>query len=253
MFSMDHATPTDRCEGDDECRLVVCDIVQTSMLQVERPGCFVDICELHFPAVVPYADIYSIEIRSDPYPSAFIDGNVLNTQSLSSSSTHCNDVPFSVAPMSRVFVITIGAQAAAVRRRGGRLVSFMFFIPLSTITEQIRSKSTFQPHVIEDLSMERDLFEILPAPGPRRDIAAVWSQWGPNGSRAFLYMTTDLNMDYVCNMYGSRYARTYPPGRRMVTRVQLLDFNQLSVRRKHNEEQSHSGTVDADKIGRAHV
>ena len=120
MFSMDHATPTDRCEGDDECRLVVCDIVQTSMLQVERPGCFVDICELHFPAVVPYADIYSIEIRSDPYPSAFIDGNVLNTQSSSSSSTHCNDVPFSVAPMSRVFVITIGAQANAIRRRGGR-------------------------------------------------------------------------------------------------------------------------------------
>ena len=217
-------------DGDTEYRLVVCDISETSLIQETRRNCFADVCEFHFPPLNDFAQILSMDLRSDPYPSSFPNGNVLNkTNTRTLNSVTQDTVPFSLESTNRLIIVTVSALADLDRRRGGRLVSFRFFVPLSTLLTHVHAKSVLKYHVI-DIIMPDDSIQTLPDDQPGREIAVPWSQWGPDGSRAFVYMSPELNENFVCYVYGSRFAGRHPPAHTAATRVRLLDFNPLSLR-----------------------
>jgi hypothetical protein len=180
-----------------------------------------DVCEFHFPVLRSGAKILKTEIRSDPPPSAFPNGNVHYSRFSKQIG-----VPFSVAPENRTFVVTISALADHDVNLG-RMVAFRLFVPLSTFMHHVEESTS---SIIDVVAPGED-GDNLPDTLPRRKIAKEWSQWGPNGSRAFSFMSPELDQNTASYVYGSRFATRYPPANTSATQVQLLDFNQASLRK----------------------
>jgi hypothetical protein len=239
MFAICESVTRDAHEGDDSARLLVCNIAETSTVQQTQRNSFVDVCEFHFPPMKFGAHILGIEIRSDPSPSSFTQGNVYRgPRSQSTGSNARSAVPFSVSQENRTYAVTICALADTDEDEdededatADPFVTLRFFIPLSTFMSRINTADSPNPHVIsviESDESERSPPEMLPA----RDIACSWANWGPDGSRAFAMPSTNFEDNYVCYIYGSRYVSEHTPrstaSRR---RLRLLDFNQRSLRR----------------------
>lgn len=210
-------------EGDDTPRLVVCNIAETFKTQKTNSNSFVDVCEFHFPALKKGAKIFKMEIRSDPPPSLFSQGNV-HPKRFSHPCSR-NGVPFSVTPGNRIFVITISALADHDVSMG-RMVAFRIFVPLSTLMLHVGRSA---PDTVEVISSEQ--IDSISDTLPKRKLAIPWSEWGTDGSRAFSFMSPELDQNSGSYVYGSRFATRYPTANTSAARVQLLDFNQAALRK----------------------
>ena len=94
-------------EGDEQGRLVVCDIRQTSAAQKSVPNAFVDVCELHFPPAVDNKFIYRVDVRTHPYIS---DASSKNTPKSIPGTTYAaakSEALFATAPDNRLFSISL--------------------------------------------------------------------------------------------------------------------------------------------------
>lgn len=149
-------------------------------------------CVFHCPPLRPEATTLAISVRSDPAPGW--------------EPNPALQVPFYTAPKERLFAITIWISERAV------VHTLLLFIPFSTITSRL----------------------VAPiAEGHGRDFG--WDEWGPNGSR-LMKAPGGHSMVWVCYISGTswigpQYTPEYEEPPIGPKAIQILDFNQLAIRR----------------------
>lgn len=211
-------------------RLLICDIEGTSAIDSSLyPNAYAAVAELHLPPLDKRTSVDDVLIRSDPPPCSFYP-HPYNEEFRPSQGTAYMDVPFSVGPRSRLFVISISVFASLVDpdlRRHRAYLTLTMFVPLSTFLPYLRQ--TREPTMIwsNDASDNEDDDISL----PKRDIAVEWEEWVPNGTR--MLVLPEVESVWVCNVFGMKYVYAHPQrdGNRSGRHVVVLDFNAANVRR----------------------
>ncbi|RDB22574.1 hypothetical protein Hypma_010243 [Hypsizygus marmoreus] len=137
-------------------------------------------------------------LRARELPASFH----IQSESPPVSYDHASSVPFATSRDDRLFVVSI---------RGRKPRNITMFIPLSTLLFHIRR---LPGHI----------------PGGPRSHAFLWTDWGPQGTRALAMRTS---MIWLCYVHGLKFITRTESGRALI-----LDFNQYAVRKRAD---GHSG------------
>ena len=205
-------------------RLIVCDIKQTSSLQLSEPNAFAAICEFHLPKFSSNFTLATVSIRSSPSPSthridrAQVDEHL--PQRPVSFFTNSNDT---------IFVLTMSEDVRSPTTREAS--AFRFIIPRSILLDQMRMKSLYEPEVVAaGLSTRQNMPFMNYAPASQATVVP-WTDWGRTGCRIFMdneFCTQ--GPEYI--PFGSRFAIRSFDGRRGSSSVWVLDFNQKAISRR---------------------
>jgi hypothetical protein len=149
-------------------------------------------CALDFPTMLPWARALAISVRSDPSPSWTPHPDL--------------KVPFHTARHDRLFVITLWV----VER--DEMSTLLLFVPSSTVLSKLNTLSSNES-------------------GKRFE----WEEWGPDGSHLRL-SHRGHSMVWVCYIFGISFIAPYKPSTSVdplpgFTMIQILDFNQVAIKR----------------------
>lgn len=195
--------------------------------------------------VLPYLEVYSFseytgETLVDPHPYRTFELPELNEDVIiisittrSDPSPDCLGVtksslltrPFTTSPKSRLLTIRVELISHLVE-----VEHVMFFIHQESLLSIPSTSSS-------DTSHSLNMYH--------------WDSWGPRYSRALLL--EEHNSVWVCYVHGTRFVRsigghpTDPPGHEG-HRLQILDFNPLSIKRYGNYGMENIEVVDWETI-----
>ena len=187
-------------KSDMVARLIVCDIMQTSVVQKQKPNAFANRCEFHFPPKHEDATVISIKVRTHPH----------TTPSLKPGTA------FTYSPDNRLVVATLIAKDVL-----DEIHTFRFLIPLSTILSQVEYLNVFPMDIVKVSACEPGVTGYLTE--IPRNIAVKWEHWGLKGSRVFYFhFDVDGREHSYPPVYGSRYL---PPPLTSTSEFNILDFN----------------------------
>ncbi|EKM61136.1 uncharacterized protein PHACADRAFT_247528 [Phanerochaete carnosa HHB-10118-sp] len=151
-------------------------------------------CAFDFPPMLPTASVIAAFVRSDPAP------NWTPSPELK--------VPFYTARRDRLFVITIWVA------EGADITALLLLVPTSTIVAKLNS-----------------------LPSDERGRCFEWEDWGPAGAH-LRQAPHEHSMVWVCFVFGSSFIAPFRPGDPEALlppagskMVQILDFNQLTIKR----------------------
>lgn len=165
------------------------------------------VCVFLLPDVAENELIEDLLIRSDPAPGP------------KESSKY--QVPFSIAPDNRLFVITLSFLTAQM--------STTLFVPLST----------FLPY----LSRES---EGVPLGCHSQQVDVPWEEWGSHGSRMDMLPLVGSGWAWPCYVHGSRFVCPHAAVHSSRHRfIDVFDFNPVPIRRL---VQTADGVDDPDEL-----
>ncbi|KAH8099418.1 hypothetical protein BXZ70DRAFT_943596 [Cristinia sonorae] len=148
-------------------------------------------CEFQYPALRHDAQVLAVTLRADPSPGWV---------------PHHLSTPFNKDRNERLLVITLWAQIRLGEHN--HVQPLLHFVPSSTILRYLGQRTE----------------------GELPSITVPWEKWGPSGSR-MLESLPRHSPTWVCYVHGMTFVRHSPIDKLPRKLVQILDFNQVAVKR----------------------